>query len=81
MNIAELLPLKELLTLIEEGIGFLFLNKICASCEIFLYLSLQVKYKCDVDLWTPGPSNCRQTLLHRAIDENNEAVACFLIKR
>ena len=46
-----------------------------------LYDILQVKYRCDVDLWTPGPSNCRQSLLHRAIDENNEAVACFLIKR
>ena len=31
--------------------------------------------------WSSGPDNCRQTLLHRAIDENNESVACFLIKR
>jgi hypothetical protein len=31
--------------------------------------------------WSNGPDNCRQTLLHRAIDENNESVACFLIKR
>ena len=46
-----------------------------------MFINLQVKYRCDVDLWTPGPSNCRQSLLHRAIDENNEAVACFLIKR
>jgi hypothetical protein len=36
---------------------------------------------CDVDLWSPGPGGCRQTLLHRALDENNESVACFLIKR
>jgi hypothetical protein len=31
--------------------------------------------------WSNGPDGCRQTLLHRAIDENNESVACFLIKR
>lgn len=31
--------------------------------------------------WSNGPENCRQTLLHRAIDENNETVACFLIRR
>jgi hypothetical protein len=31
--------------------------------------------------WSNGPDDCRQTLLHRAIDENNESVACFLIKR
>ncbi|XP_025091346.1 rabankyrin-5-like isoform X2 [Pomacea canaliculata] len=39
-----------------------------------------VYHKCDVNLWSPGPGNCQQTLLHRAIDENNEAVACFLIR-
>ncbi|KAK6190601.1 hypothetical protein SNE40_002431 [Patella caerulea] len=39
-----------------------------------------VQYKCDVNFWSPGPSGCQQTLLHRAIDENNESVACFLIR-
>ncbi|XP_052802681.1 rabankyrin-5-like isoform X2 [Mya arenaria] len=39
-----------------------------------------VKHGCDVDLWLPGPGDCRQSLLHRAIDENNESVACFLIR-
>ena len=27
-----------------------------------------------------GPEGCQQTLLHRAIDENKEAHACFLIR-
>ena len=35
---------------------------------------------CDTTQWGNGPDNCLQTLLHRAIDENNEAVAVFLIK-
>lgn len=39
-----------------------------------------VHHKCDVNLWSEGPGQCQQTLLHRAIDENNEAVACFLIR-
>ncbi|KAL4223226.1 Ankyrin repeat and FYVE domain-containing protein 1 [Mactra antiquata] len=39
-----------------------------------------VKHGCDVDLWLPGPGDCLQTLLHRAVDENNESVACFLIR-
>lgn len=34
----------------------------------------------DVDCWGPGPDNCLQTLLHRAIDENNEQAAVFLVK-
>jgi len=42
---------------------------------------LQVKHGCDLDLWSEGPGKCEQTLLHRAIDENNETMACFLIKR
>lgn len=39
-----------------------------------------VKHGCDVDMWGPGPEGCYQNLLHRAIDENNESVACFLIR-
>lgn len=36
---------------------------------------------CDTTQWSKGPDDCLQTLLHRAIDENNESVAVFLIKR
>jgi ankyrin repeat protein len=42
--------------------------------------SILVNYKCDTTQWSLGPENCQQTLLHRAIDENNEPVAVFLIK-
>ena len=43
--------------------------------------SILVMHKCDTTQWCMGPENCQQTLLHRAIDENNDAVAVFLIKR
>ena len=43
--------------------------------------SILVSNKCDTTQWSVGPENCQQTLLHRAIDENNDAVAVFLIKR
>lgn len=43
--------------------------------------SLQVRHGCDATCWGPGPSGCLQTLLHRAIDENNEPITCFLIRR
>lgn len=39
-----------------------------------------VSNKCDTTQWGAGPENCQQTLLHRAIDENNDAVSIFLIK-
>lgn len=42
--------------------------------------SILVANRCDCTQWGPGPENCQQTLLHRAIDENNDAVAVFLIK-
>ncbi len=42
--------------------------------------SILVANKCDTTQWSTGPENCQQTLLHRAIDENNDAVAVFLIK-
>lgn len=42
---------------------------------------LQVRHGCDATCWGPGPGGCLQTLLHRAIDENNESTACFLIRR
>ncbi|CAF0854297.1 unnamed protein product [Brachionus calyciflorus] len=42
--------------------------------------SILVNSKCDTTQWSSGPEGCQQTLLHRAIDENNDAVAIFLIK-
>lgn len=42
--------------------------------------SILVANRCDCTQWAPGPDACQQSLLHRAIDENNEAVAVFLIK-
>ena len=34
----------------------------------------------DTDGWGPGPDACEQSLLHRAIDENNERAAKFLVR-
>jgi ankyrin repeat protein len=42
--------------------------------------SILVAHKCDTTQWGRGPDGCSQTLLHRAIDDNNDAVAVFLIK-
>nr|XP_033777072.1 LOW QUALITY PROTEIN: rabankyrin-5 [Geotrypetes seraphini] len=42
--------------------------------------STLVRHGCDATCWGPGPGGCLQTLLHRAIDENNEQIACFLIR-
>ncbi|MEQ2176103.1 hypothetical protein GOODEAATRI_024633, partial [Goodea atripinnis] len=42
--------------------------------------STLVRHGCDATCWSPGPSGCLQTLLHRAVDENNEVSACFLIR-
>lgn len=42
--------------------------------------SVLVKHGVDTDCWSPGPDGCLQTLLHRAIDENNEFAAVFLIR-
>lgn len=39
-----------------------------------------VKHGVDTDSWAPGPDGCQQTLLHRAIDENNETAAVFLVR-
>ncbi|XP_058978821.1 rabankyrin-5 [Musca domestica] len=38
-----------------------------------------VRHGVDTDCWGPGPDGCQQTLLHRAIDENKESIAIFLI--
>ena len=42
--------------------------------------AILVANKCDTTQWAAGPEDCLQSLLHRAIDENNDAVAVFLIK-
>ncbi len=34
----------------------------------------------DVDCWSEGPDGCSQTLLHRAIDENKDTIAKFLVR-
>lgn len=42
--------------------------------------SVLVRHGVDTDCWSPGPDGCQQTLLHRAIDENKETIAVFLIR-
>lgn len=42
--------------------------------------SVLVRHGVDTDCWGPGPEGCLQTLLHRAIDENKELAAIFLIR-
>ncbi|XP_042239177.1 rabankyrin-5-like isoform X2 [Homarus americanus] len=42
--------------------------------------SILVQYHVDTDNWGDGPDGCLQTLLHKAIDENREDIACFLIR-
>lgn len=39
-----------------------------------------VRHGVDTDCWGPGPDGCQQNLLHRAIDENKESTAIFLIR-
>ncbi|KAH9641473.1 hypothetical protein HF086_006089 [Spodoptera exigua] len=39
-----------------------------------------VRNGADADCWGPGPDGCIQTLLHKAIDENKESLAMFLIR-
>nr|CAD7443823.1 unnamed protein product [Timema bartmani] len=41
--------------------------------------AILVRNGADIDYWSEGPGGCLQTLLHRAIDENNENIANFLI--
>lgn len=60
-----------------------------ASAEVPLWLALTedldtaqilVQHGVDTDAWSQGPEGCLQTLLHKAIDENLEDIACFLIR-
>lgn len=48
--------------------------------EQFEIASVLVRHGVDTDCWGPGPDGCLQTLLHRAIDENKETAAQFLIR-
>ncbi|XP_055604737.1 rabankyrin-5 [Uranotaenia lowii] len=53
----------------------------CAlQSEQFEIASVLVKHGVDTDCWGAGPDGCLQTLLHRAIDENKEQAAQFLIR-
>ena len=54
---------------------------LCSSNTYIRFECCQVQRGCDTDGWSDGPEGCLQTLLHRAIDENNEKSACFLIYR
>lgn len=42
--------------------------------------SILVQYQCNTNYWSAADDGCYQTLLHRALDENNERAACFLIR-
>ncbi|XP_072163422.1 rabankyrin-5-like [Diadema setosum] len=42
--------------------------------------STLVRHGCDTTAWGRGEGGLQQTLLHRAIDENKQSVACFLIR-
>lgn len=43
--------------------------------------SVLVRHGVDTDCWSSnGPDGCLQTLLHRAIDENRESAAIFLVR-
>lgn len=53
---------------------------IALSSEQDEIASVLVRHGVDTDCWSPGPDGCQQTLLHRAIDENKEYAAIFLIK-
>ncbi|XP_077510441.1 rabankyrin-5 isoform X1 [Amblyomma americanum] len=75
--------------LCERGADMTVVDE-ASSCKSALWLALEggqedvasvlVQYGCDADCWSEGPGGCYQTLLHRAIDENNDSVACFLIR-
>ena len=39
-----------------------------------------VKYGADTTAWNKGPNGCQWSLLHRAIQEQDEDTACFLIQ-
>jgi len=42
--------------------------------------AILVRHGVNTDVWMEGPDGCQQTLLHRAIDENKNEAACFLVR-
>lgn len=42
--------------------------------------SILVEYNCDTNFWEEVPSKYSQNLLHRALDQNDQQIACFLIR-
>lgn len=42
--------------------------------------SILVEYNCDTNFWEELPGKYSQNLLHRALDDNDEQTACFLIR-
>lgn len=52
----------------------------CSRCQNFNHVDLTYRNGVDTDCWGAGPDGCLQTLLHRAIDENEESIANFLIR-
>lgn len=50
------------------------------AADLLDIASVLVKHGVDTDGWSTGPDGCQQTLLHRAIDVNNETAAVFLVR-
>lgn len=42
--------------------------------------SILVEYNCDTNCWEEVPKKYSQNLLHKALDQNDEQTACFLIR-
>lgn len=40
-----------------------------------------IAHGCDLEAWAPDEEGVSGTLLHKAIDERNEKIAIFLIKK
>ncbi|CAB4063757.1 ANKFY1 [Lepeophtheirus salmonis] len=55
------------------------LETLCRKASLDLAHVL-LRYGVDTDSWSVGPGGCYQTLLHRAIDENMDEAAKFLIR-
>ena len=77
-------------TIVEKlcGAGADMSSSSCGEPPLWLALdaanydlaSILVRHGVDTDHWAAGPDSCSQTLLHRAVDENKEEAACFLVR-
>lgn len=57
-------------------------SRLIIECQkMSILINIFHRYGVDTDAWAEGPEGCLQTLLHRAIDENQEDAARFLIRR